>query len=50
MKKAYKIFMIFWILDIIVLIFLLGYYYGHYMNPKIIIRYVPFFQDKVTLL
>lgn len=42
MKNAYKIFMILWIMSIIVLIFLLGYYYGHYMNPNNIIRYVPY--------
>ena len=50
MKKVYKIFMVFWILNIVVLIFLLGYYYGHYMNPNIIIRYVPFCSHNVTLL
>ena len=42
MKNAYKIFMILWIMSLIVLIFLLGYYYGHYMNPHNIIRYVPY--------
>lgn len=42
MKKAYKIFMVIWIISIIVLIFLLGYYYGHYINPRTVIRFVPY--------
>ena len=50
MKKAYKIFMILWILDIIILIFLLGYYYGHYVHPNNIIRFVPSCKHKVQLL
>ena len=50
MKKAYKIFMILWILDIIILIFLLGYYYGHYVHPNNIIRFVPYCKHNVQLL
>lgn len=42
MKKAYKVFMVVWVISIIVLFFILGYYYGHYMNPNNVIKYVPY--------
>lgn len=50
MKKVYKFFMVIWILSIIVLIFLLGYYYGHYINPRTVIRYVPYCKHVKAML
>lgn len=49
-KKICKILLVIWIIDILVLFFLLGYYYGHYMHPNNIIRFIPYckhFQAKL---
>lgn len=42
MTKHEKIVVAVIIIDIILIAFLMGYYYGHYMNPHNIIRYVPY--------
>ena len=42
MKKVYKFLLVIWIIDLILVASILGYYYGHYMNPNNVIRYVPY--------
>lgn len=42
MKKVYKVLLVIWIIDLILVASILGYYYGHYINPRTVIRFVPY--------
>lgn len=42
MSKFEKIVIAVLIIDVVLIAFMVGYYYGHYVNPHNIIRYVPY--------